>query len=169
MVLWKSSDPISQTRDNVISTPLFTCVCFCFWTRAACTALNKRKQTSVVSFLCVWRLGSESWEGGEGLVWTADGSLCPIVLFFSRANHRYTTWQNRKWLYFPASCSDWEQGCLLAIPFLPSGSPSSCYCLINVPHFLSLSWLHLGGGRQEVKAHVLDRKFKVRDPWWTSD
>lgn len=144
------------------------CVCFCSWTRAACTALNKRKQTSV-QFFCACDILNLS----HGKVVRVAFKLqmpCYVqsFYFFSLADHHYTTWQNRKWLYFPASCSDGEQGCILAIPFLPSGSPSSCYCLINVPHFLSLSWLHfLGEGRQEVKALVLDRKFKVREPWCT--
>lgn len=144
------------------------CVCFCSWTRAACTALNKRKQTSVQFFV---RVTSWIWVMGRWWGWRLN-CRCLVMsnrfIFFSLADHHYTTWQNRKWLYFPASCSDGEQGCILAIPFLPSGSPSSCYCLINVPHFLSLSWLHfLGEGRQEVKALVLDRKFKVREPWCT--
>lgn len=79
----------------------------------------------------------------------ADGLLCQRVLF-SWSDHRcrISTWQNRKWLYFPASCSDREQGCLLAIPLLSTGL-FSCSCPINVSHFLSLSSLHWHGEGQE--------------------
>lgn len=148
---------------------LRVCVCVFLLLDKSCMHSLKQEKTNLCTVFCVCDVLNLS-----------HGKVVRVALklqmpryvqsfyFFSLADHHYTTWQNRKWLYFPASCSDGEQGCILAIPFLPSGSPSSCYCLINVPHFLSLSWLHfLGEGRQEVKALVLDRKFKVREPWCT--
>lgn len=124
------------------------------------------KASSQACVTCwIWVTGSWS---ARGRVWAADGLLCQRVLFsWAVRRCRITAWQNRKWLYFPASCSDREQGRLLAgIPPFTSG-PSSSSCPINISHFLS--WLRSDAGRRGgVNCWVLHRKYKVRDPWWTS-
>lgn len=73
-----------------------------------------------------------------------DDNLCLGVLF-SQSDHwcRITAWQNRKWLYFLVSCSDGEQGCLLAIP-LPLPELYCCSCPISslFPVFVLVDLAH---------------------------
>lgn len=110
------------------------------------------------------------WYGSTSFVFRVSGvwkRSCPRDLFpwFPWANHccRIATWQNRKWLHFPASCSDWEQAYLLddtphPLFSLLSRGPST---LFSFPDLVGCT--AVAGGHGRVNCCAQGSKYRVKE------
>lgn len=108
------------------------------------------------------------WYGNTSFVFRAFGvwnRSCPrdLLPWFPWADHccRIATWQNRKWLHFPASCSDWEQAYLLddtPLFSLLSRGPS---ILFSFPDLVGCT--AVGGGQGRVNCCAQGSKYRVEE------
>lgn len=117
-----------QTHSADIMTFDFVYFLYFWCLNVDVTVVSRVRWSFLTTFspACVQRLEPESWRVSlQGSSLSRRWLLCQRDLF-PWAGHRcrITTLQNRKWLYFPASCWDGAQGCLLApppLPLVPSG------------------------------------------------